>query len=200
MATNQEHQETPEYSNFQAHYCAMMYAIQDPLPLAARLFSLGIIEHAVLQQVSITPALTSLEKSVILLSAIEGQIRTKPSTFHVFLEALREEPSLQYLAESMEGRLSIKRTETDHGEDWKIILSCLHDNLTYLGRSSSVPRSLPRFYLAAVEKKIFLHGCEIKSGRRPGNEARKKRVYIYMMTSVHWLDMLYIHFITVIHM
>ena len=108
MATNQERQETPEYSNFQAHYCELMYAIEDPLPLAARLFSLGIIEHAVLQRVSITPALPGLEKSVILLSAVEGQIRTKPSTFHLFLEALKVEPSLQYLAESMEGRLSIK--------------------------------------------------------------------------------------------
>ena len=41
---------------------------------------------------------------------------------------------------------------------------------------SHVPRFLPRFYLAAVEKNskvsdTFLHGCEIKSGRRPGNEA-----------------------------
>ena len=31
--------------------------------------------------------------------------------------------------------------------------------------------SLIPFYLAAMEKK-FLHGCEIKSGRRPGKEAR----------------------------
>ena len=35
---------------------------------------------------------------------------------------------------------------------------------------SLVPRPPPRLYLAAVEKS-FLHGCEIKSGRRPGNEA-----------------------------
>ena len=33
---------------------------------------------------------------------------------------------------------------------------------------SLVPRPPPRLYLVAVE---FLHGCEIKSGRRPGNEA-----------------------------
>ena len=33
--------------------------------------------------------------------------------------------------------------------------------------NSLVPRPPPRLYLAAVE----IHGCEIKSGRRPGNEA-----------------------------
>ena len=115
-------QETPEYSNFQKHYCDLMYAIEDPLPLAARLFSQGIIKHAVLQRVSITPALTSLEKSVALLSAVEAQIRTEPNTFHVFLKAIKEEPSLQHLAESMEGRLSIiVLTETKK-------LLCLHED------------------------------------------------------------------------
>ena len=35
-----------------------------------------------------------------------------------------------------------------------------------------VPRPPPRFYFEAVEKNgFFLHGCEIKSGRRPENEA-----------------------------
>ena len=33
---------------------------------------------------------------------------------------------------------------------------------------SLIPRPLPRFYLAAMEKN---HGCEIKYGRRPGDEA-----------------------------
>ena len=102
-----EFQETPEYSNFQKHYYELMYAIEEPLPLAARLFSLGIIEQAVLQRVSLASALPSLEKGVILLSAVEAQIQAEPNTFHVFLKALRVEPSLQHLAESMEGRLSI---------------------------------------------------------------------------------------------
>ena len=46
-------------------------------------------------------------------------------------------------------------------------------------RTSLVPRPLPRFFfLAAMEKNreilIFLHGCEIKSGQRPGDEARRR--------------------------
>ena len=45
------------------------------------------------------------------------------------------------------------------------------------GRESLVSRPLPRFYLATMEKsvrnfRISLHGCKIKSGQRPGNEAR----------------------------
>ena len=39
-----------------------------------------------------------------------------------------------------------------------------------------VPRPPPRFYLAAV-----LHGCEIKSGRRPGNEGTPPQ---YSLTSI----------------
>ena len=36
-----------------------------------------------------------------------------------------------------------------------------------------VPRPPPRLYLAAVElAPAFLHGCEIKSGWRPGYEVR----------------------------
>ena len=41
---------------------------------------------------------------------------------------------------------------------------------------SIVPRPLPRFYLAAMEKNLFLHGCETKSGQRPGNEATSSQV------------------------
>ena len=46
-------------------------------------------------------------------------------------------------------------------------------------RPNLVPRPPPRLYLAAVEKSrgkavdTFLHGCEIKSGWRPGYEVSK---------------------------
>ena len=56
------------------------------------------------------------------------------------------------------------------------------------GRDCSLePRpSSPTFYLAAVEKnRIFLHGCEIKSGRgRPGFEATE---IVHFSFRAHWL-------------
>ena len=47
-----------------------------------------------------------------------------------------------------------------------------------LSVSNLVPRPPPRLYLAAVEKpqastQTFLHGCEIKSGWRPGYEVNQ---------------------------
>ena len=43
MATNSQPQETPEYRTFREHYDRLYHAIQDPLSLAARLFSQGIM-------------------------------------------------------------------------------------------------------------------------------------------------------------
>ena len=49
-------------------------------------------------------------------------------------------------------------------------------------RASSVGRPLPIFYLAAVER-VSPRGCEIKSGRRPGNEATSS-VYSLVIISL----------------
>ena len=47
------------------------------------------------------------------------------------------------------------------------------------------PRPPPRFYLAAVEKNR--HGCEIKSGQRPGNEANATYTQVYTLLAGHVL-------------
>ena len=49
-------------------------------------------------------SLSTLEKNSLLLSAVEMQIRTNPSVLHVFLSALKEDPSMQPLVESMESK------------------------------------------------------------------------------------------------
>ena len=38
--------------------------------------------------------------------------------------------------------------------------------------TSLVPRPPPRLLSRSRGEKTFLHGCEIKSGQRPGNEAK----------------------------
>ena len=102
METNSQPQETPEYRTFREHYDRLVHAIQDPLPLAIRLFSKGIITSAVKERM-IVLGLTTLEKNNALLSAVEKQIQSNPCTLHGFLSALNEDPSLRALVESVQG-------------------------------------------------------------------------------------------------
>ena len=103
MATRSQSQESREYQIFRVHYDRLLHAIQDPLPLAARLFSEGIITSAVKERMSVS-GVPRLDKSNTLLSAVEGHIQTDPTSFDVFMSALKEDPSLQSLVESMEGK------------------------------------------------------------------------------------------------
>ena len=50
------------------------------------------------------PAFSRLEKNNALLSAVEMQIRTNSSAYHVFLSALKEDSSMQSLVESMQSK------------------------------------------------------------------------------------------------
>ena len=106
MATNSQPQETPEYRTFREHYDRLVHAIQDPLPLATRLFSQGIITYEVKDRVNIL-ALSKLEKTDKLLSAIEGQIRYDPNMFQNFLSALNKDSSMQLQVESMQSKCFI---------------------------------------------------------------------------------------------
>ena len=101
MATNSQPQETPEYHTFREHYDRLYHAIQDPLSLATRLFTRNIITSAVTGRM-IAVGLSTLEKNYVLLSAVEMQLRTDPMMFYKFLSALKEDPAMQSLVESME--------------------------------------------------------------------------------------------------
>ena len=105
MATKHECQESPEYSTFREHYGRLYRGIQDPLSLAAQLFSKGIISSAVKEHMAIL-GVSRLEKNDALLSAVEKQIQLDPQTFQVFLSALNEDPSMQLLVESMQSKYS----------------------------------------------------------------------------------------------
>ena len=108
MATNSQSQETPEYRTFREHYDKLVHAIQDPLPLATRLFTRSIIDFTLLQCVNV-PALPSFQKTSTLLSAVLGKIQTDSRMFSVFLSALNEDPSMQSLVESMQSKFFIHK-------------------------------------------------------------------------------------------
>ena len=103
MATNPRHQETPECRTFREHYDSLYHLIQDPLSLATRMYSLGILTPAVKEQMSV-PSFSRLEKNNALLNVVEIQLQTKPSVLHVFLSALKEDSSMRSLAESMQSK------------------------------------------------------------------------------------------------
>ena len=66
MATTHERQESPEYSIFREYYSHLYHAIQDPLSLAARLFSKGIISSAVKEQMAVLGLSSRSEKNKVL--------------------------------------------------------------------------------------------------------------------------------------
>ena len=92
---------------FREHYDRLVHTIQDPLPLAARLLSLRIITPAVKEDISAV-GLSTLNKNNVLLSAVEKQIQLHPQTFHVFLSALKEDPSMQLLVDSMQSKCFLR--------------------------------------------------------------------------------------------
>ena len=102
MATR-ESPETPECRVFREHYDRLVHSIHDPLPLATRLFSDGAIISVVKEKMSVL-GLSTLEKNNALLSAVEKQIQLDPGTFHVFVSALNDDPSMQLLLESMQSK------------------------------------------------------------------------------------------------
>ena len=106
MATNSQLQETPEYCTFREHYDRLYHAIQDPLSLATRLFARRIITSLIKGKMNIV-GLSTLEKNSILLSAVEMQIRTDPTTFYAFLSALKEDTSMLSLVESIQSKCFI---------------------------------------------------------------------------------------------
>ena len=99
MATNSQ---GPEYQTFREHYERLVTVIQDPLPLANRLFSRGIIDVYLLQRLN-TRGL-GFENTTTLLIAVLAKIQCDPNTFYVFMSALKEDPSLKSLVESMESK------------------------------------------------------------------------------------------------
>ena len=103
MATNSQPQETPEYRTFREHYARLVHAIQNPLSLATHLFTRNIIDSLILQRVN-TLGFTTFQNSNTLLTAVLGKIQTHPKMFSVFLSALKEDPSMQSLVESMESK------------------------------------------------------------------------------------------------
>ena len=78
-----------------------MGTIQDPAGLAGSLYSKGMITRSVRDKVQERVDLTIKKKARVLINAVEAQVTTDPSMFQVFMEVLKEEPSLSTIVERM---------------------------------------------------------------------------------------------------
>ena len=109
MATIMNSQLTAaEYHTFKEHYASLVHAIQNPLSLATRLFTRNVIDSSLLQRVN-TLGFTTFQNTTTLLTAVLGKIQTDLRMFYEFLSALKEDPSMQSLVESMQGKCFIDK-------------------------------------------------------------------------------------------
>ena len=91
-------EETVEAKTMRKHYADLTQAIQDPLRLAAKLYSENVIARNVLDSTIESPH-TKVEKAMYLLQAVSDQIAINPKDFHCFLNVLKKDSSLQAAAE-----------------------------------------------------------------------------------------------------
>ena len=82
------------------HYSDLVGTIQDPAGLAGSLYSRGIISRSVRDEIQQRDLITK-RKNEVLINAVEAQVTTDPSMFQVFMEVLKDEPSLSTIVERM---------------------------------------------------------------------------------------------------
>ena len=105
---NSQPRTTAEYHTFKEHYARLVHAIQNPLSLATQLFTRSVIDSSLLQRVN-TLGFTTFQNTTTLLTAVLGKIQTDPRMFYEFLSALNEDPSMQSLVKSMQGKCFIDK-------------------------------------------------------------------------------------------
>ena len=85
---------------FREHRADLLVAVTDPLILANSLYSSRIISREALDRVKL-PTLTSTEKNMETLDAIESRIKTNPSSFCTVLNILSSDAQLHMFAEQI---------------------------------------------------------------------------------------------------
>ena len=91
----------PEQQAFRQVYVELLEAIQEPVYLAANLYSAGMLPLAVRAEMT-TPGVSRFEKNEKLLTAVESQIKTTPQKFARFLSVLSRDSSMESLVEKLQ--------------------------------------------------------------------------------------------------
>ena len=123
---------SPECQVFQKCFAVLSDGISDPGWLASELYSRDMISRDMRQaaQLETLPALTRTRN---LLSAVEGQLVTSPtSKFRDFLDILHREPSLDHLARKLEeaySKFAICVAVILQVKGWQCLLQCCDDSI-----------------------------------------------------------------------
>ena len=91
----------PEQQAFREVYVELLEAIQDPVHLAANLYSAGMLQLAVRAEMT-TLGVSRFEKNEKLLTAVESQIKTTPQKFTRFLSVLSRDSDMKPLVEKLQ--------------------------------------------------------------------------------------------------
>ena len=78
----------------------LMIAISSSLLLVNQLYSANVISEPVRNKLSVI-GIAKDENNMILLNAVEDQIKTNPSAFMTFVSALQSEPALEEMAHQL---------------------------------------------------------------------------------------------------
>ena len=103
--------ETVEAKIIRKHYADLTKAVQDPLGLAAELYSANVIARSILDSTMVSTH-TKVEKVMYLLQAVSDRITINPKDFHCFLAVLKKDSSLQEMAELMNSTYSKRHYDT----------------------------------------------------------------------------------------
>ena len=95
----------PEQQAFREAYAELMEAIQDPVYLAANLYSADLIQLAIREEMT-THGVSRFEKNEKLLTAVESQIKATPPKFAMFLSVLSRDSSMEPLVEKLQNAYS----------------------------------------------------------------------------------------------
>ena len=90
---------SPEVQAFRRAFSDLAMAIREPESLAAELYSKAVISSDVLRRVCET--MVPFHTTSRLLCAVEDHISINPSVMDVFLSALRGEPAMERLANTI---------------------------------------------------------------------------------------------------
>ena len=91
----------PGAKSLKKHFSDLSDAVQNPLGLAAKLYSADVIDQSILEQIAESPVKTKQEKNVLLLKAVSSQVSQKPEVFERFLEILKKESYLDHITTTM---------------------------------------------------------------------------------------------------
>ena len=91
------------YTAIQKHYDELLGALANMgmLQLKAKAYSRDVITSEI-KSIILSGKSTEFKEANILLSAIQGKIKTDPSAFDTFIEILRSEPAYEHLADMLQ--------------------------------------------------------------------------------------------------